>query len=418
MILEKAIGWIGQRKLAIAIVAVTIALGVPMSAILLKPSLREYLYREISYQLLADRIAGDETDPERIAIRVADYVEENLYPSGGPVLDVTSWSDLVRGIGWCDQDDWALATLLSKKGIHARFAMLKDKQGGSPHTMAEVFLGGQWRVFDPLFGLAFRNSRDQSLATMSDLSENPSIIFDNPRMRALPEKSRRKLEEFFSRMFPIPEEPNRWGSLLEAKNIGVPRRAVNNVIRLSLSLFGPRVAYLFQDLYLGMPPNRLIALDRSNIKNRSQPEMLTRSEDPALFLYFKARNYHLYERAALAEEFYKEILLRYPTSYYAEKGSYFLGDLSLRVVKNYPSAASRLADFLDKYPGSSWTSLARYSLGMAYEKMGNLEEARRYYTLASSDPYVAAAYRLIELGIESRSGPALSSPPPLGRPGN
>ena len=417
MVLEKAIRWIGQRKLAIAILAVAIALAIPTSSILLKPSLREYLYREISYQLLADRIAGGETDPERIAIRVTDYVEENLYPAGGPVLDVTSWSDLVRGIGWCDQDDWALATLLSKKGIHARFAMLKDKQGSSPHTMAEVFLGGQWRVFDPLFGLVFYNSRDHSLTTMSDLSANPSIIFDNPRIRALPEQSRHKVEEFFSRMFPIPEKPNRWGSLLEAKNVGAPRRTVNNVIRLSLSLFGPRVAYLFQDLYLGMLPDRLIALDRG-IRSGNRPVFLASSEDPALFLFYKARNYHLYERSTLAEKFYKEIILRYPNSYYAEKSSYFLGDLSLRVVRNYPSAVSRFRDFLDKYPGSNWTSLARYSLGVAYEKMGDLEEARRYYTLASPDPYVAAAYRLVELGFESGSEPVLSVPPALGRPGS
>lgn len=417
MSLNRVVGWVRKRKLVISILAVTIALALPASAILLSQSLREYLYREISYQLLADRIAGNETDPEKIAMRINDFVHESLYPSGGPVLDVTSWNDLVRGIGWCDQDDWTLATLLSKKNIHARFAMLKDKQGSSPHTMAEVYLGEQWRVFDPLYGLVFRSSRDQSLATMSDLSENPSRIFDNPRIRALPEKSRRKVEELFSRVFPIPKEPVRWAPLLLMKNRSLVRQTVNNVIGLSLSLFGPRAAYLVQDLYLGMLPNRLIALDRG-IKSGSGPVTLTKSEDPALFLYYKARNHHLYERATLAEKFYKEIILRYPESPYAEKSSFFLGDLNLRVIRDYPAAVSHLADFLNRYPGSNWTSRAQYLLGLAYETMGNLEEAQRHYTAASSDPYVAAAHRLVELGLESRSEPALSVPPTLGRPGS
>lgn len=401
--LNNLVRWVRKRTLVLFLLVAMVPFAAMAGVVLLSPGVREYLYREVSYQLLANRIAGNETDPERIALRIAVYIEENLYPGGGPVLDTTSWTDLVRGIGWCDQDDWILATLLSKKNIHARFVMLKDKQGSSPHTMAEVYLGGQWRVFDPLYGLVFRNSRDQSLATMSDLSENPSIIFDNPRIRALPQEARRKVEEFFSRMFPIPKEPVRWASLLEMKNKSLPRRTVNSAIGLSLSLFGHGVAYLVQDLYLGMLPNRLIALDRG-IKSGYRPLTITKSEDPALFLYYKARNYHLYERVTLAEKFYKEIILRYPESPYAEKSSYFLGDLNLRVIRDYPAAVSHLADFLNRYPGSSWTSRAQYSLGLAYERMGNLEEAQRHYTAASSDPYVAAAHRLVQLGLEAGHG--------------
>lgn len=387
-----------HRALRVTIVLVVATLALPAASILASPTLRDYLYRQASYQLLADRVAGGETDPGRIAERMVDYVAESLYPGGGPVIDTTPWSDLVRGVAWCDQHDMALGTLLAKHGIHARLAFMRDNRMSGPHVMVEVLLDGEWRVFDPYYGLVFRDARRAGFVTLDDLSLDRSIIYDQPRVRALPAGAKRGLAVMFSSMFPIVNPPVRWDSILSTVDRGPLRSGVSSLVRLGLRWLGPTSAHVFQDLYLLLLPDRLASLHEV-VDGTTRPRIRSRSEDPALFLYYRARNYHLYGRTAPAERLYREVLLRYPGSPYAEKSLFFSGMLGLQGPGGDPrQAAARLSAFLDKYPQSEWVDLAHYSLGLAWERAGVPERARGQYGLADSDPFLDAAYRLSRLG--------------------
>ena len=385
-----------RKKIFIATAATLLMSGLALSPILLSAAVRSYLYRQISFQLLADRIVGDDdASPEEITIRISEYVEESLYPGGGPVLDTNAWNDLVRGIAWCDQHVWLMSTLLAKKDIAGRMVILLDE---GRHVIGEVFLEDQWRAIDPLYGFVFRRPGDNALPTVAELSEDPAIVFDNERMQALPVEARRNVAKFFAQMFPVATEPSRWSSLLEIQNASVPRRIVDRTIRLVLSSFGEWPAYRFQDLYLGLLPDRLVALD-SNEAGSNRPVFHDRSGDPALFLYYKARNYHLYERGVRAEQLYEELLTRYPDSPYVEKSEFFLGSLSLQTHRDYAAAVGRLSRFLERHPDSGWSSPAHYLMGRAYEGLGNVAMTQRHYRLASSDPFVGAAARLSQLAL-------------------
>jgi len=356
-----------------------ILLGI--STVIISSKLRYYLYKEIGYQYLADKISkGAKSDEEKV-LRIFSYIHDNLNAVGGQVVDKDTWNDLVRGIAWCDQQSWDFATLLSKENISARFVMLKDKEGVSPHTIAEVFLGGKWIALDPLYGLVFRKDNG-NLVTLEEISRDPSILTKNPIVLLLPDDKRNGFLATYARVIPLPMEPRRWAPLLEKKNSNIYQRIVNLAIKNCVRIFGKYLVNPYQDLYLAL---------NSNIYN-SQEEAL----------YFKARNYHLYYRIHSAENLYKKIIINYPQTKYAENSQFFLGLLNAEVKKDYKVAIEEFHRLLNKYPNTEWSIVARYFLGKTYEAVGDLENAKLNYSYFAYNLDTDAAWRLSNLSKKSR----------------
>jgi hypothetical protein len=371
-----------------AAVLVTALLG-PFVSVLASASLRDFLYREMSYIMIADRVVGDERDPESVARRLNDFVAENVYPAGGPVLDTNSWNDLLRGIGWCDQDVWLLGTLLATRDIHGRLVFVSGE--GGAHTVAEVFIDDDWRVFDPYYGLVF--SSGSSLATYRDLARAPALTISYPTVQALPPTSRATHERFISTLYANTAEPTRWGSLLIGKYGSTSRWAVRQALRAYLRIFGTWGAHRAQDLYLALLPDELVAFDET-VLNWSRPNFSSEADAPALFLYHRARNYHLYGRADQAEGLYRQILAEHSSSYFAEHSRYFLGVLYFRLNEQPDEAAAQLEIFIREYPDSAWIRLAHDTFGMIYEELGDFRRAAEHYQTAAHDATLKAAARL------------------------
>ena len=371
--------WIG------ASLALTMALSVAAVSVMAgSGSIRDYIYRRITYQTLARKVAGNERTPERVASRMLEYVWESQYPGGGVVRDETVLTNLVRGIGWCDQDVWTLGTLLESRGIPVRLLFVKDETGASPHSMGEILLDGRWRVVDPLLGIMFRNP-DQSLSTLDDLSSNPFLASEQPGVQALPPQVRRQVAGLYARLFPVHGVPERW--VIEGHTRS--KHAVDSAIRVAVAMFGDRGVDRFQDWFLARLDN-VSALDSATGRR-------PRDQDPALFLYYSARNYHLYGRADLALASYHQLLMRYPNSPYAEPTRFFDGLLELELPEGQEEGVGLLRDVIRRDAASAWAIRARFVLGAAYERAGQVGRASQYYRLASADPYVPAAVRLIAL---------------------
>ena len=85
-----------------------------------------------------------------------------------------------------------MATLLRAGGYDSRILDLSD--AGSPpdtHVLVEVDFGGAWRLYDPTFGLIFRNE-DGTVCTYRDLRLNSGLL-SQTLARYAPRESRRKL---------------------------------------------------------------------------------------------------------------------------------------------------------------------------------------------------------------------------------
>ena len=384
------------RRHWVAVVAGLGVLGALASvlAVVASQPLRDYLYRDLSYILITKRIVGDERDPERMALRLNEYVAENVYPGGGAVIDFNSWNDLVRGIGWCDQDAWTLSTLLATRDISGRMVFLEGEGGRPQHTVAEVLLDGEWRVFDPLYDFTYR--RGDVLATFDQLAADPSATVAHPIVQALPDPYRTNLGDFLLRLYSNPDGAEQWSSLLDERYGSLPRYLVREALRTYLAVFGDWGANRFQDLHLALLPDRVVALDEVSEKG-NRPIFRSETEDPALYMYHRARNYHLYARADQAERLYAEIQARYPDSWYAEKSAYFIGLSQFRVRRQPRAALEHLSAFLERYPDSAWMPLAHDLMGAIYEQLGDIPRAIEHYEVARPNQWLKAATRLAAL---------------------
>jgi transglutaminase-like putative cysteine protease len=94
-----------------------------------------FFYREILYNRLAD-LHGAGDSKQEIVVNLFEYVAKNLTTTPDHLLvDRNAFTDIVRGIGWCDQQAFVLMNLLSKAGINE--SRLRDVQA---HTYSEVLI--------------------------------------------------------------------------------------------------------------------------------------------------------------------------------------------------------------------------------------------------------------------------------------
>ena len=149
---------------------------------LLNKKVAYYAYKEVTYRTILNNLCGKEKDPQRVSIKVLDFLHKNLYtPRGAGAVDEDVYNDLIRGISWCDQRAWALGTLLGRLGIDNRMVMTRNPEGISNHTISELFINGKWRFFDPYWGMVIYDQRGE-LVSYRDICANPSLFYLSPKM--------------------------------------------------------------------------------------------------------------------------------------------------------------------------------------------------------------------------------------------
>jgi transglutaminase-like putative cysteine protease len=132
--------------------AVAVFIALPAALLMAPQKLRDYAYRELAYRVIADEVTKEATSDAQFAASLLAYVSgHETASSSAQVVDDTVFNDLVRGIGFCDQQAWGLSTLLAKKHVPATLLMLRGRQQVSQHSVATVFLNGKWRVLDPYY---------------------------------------------------------------------------------------------------------------------------------------------------------------------------------------------------------------------------------------------------------------------------
>ncbi|MEO5668441.1 MAG: transglutaminase-like domain-containing protein [Bdellovibrionota bacterium] len=128
--------------------------------------MRRAIYRRVVRQA----VEHEKQSPEAQAKAIFDFVREHQYAYAG--FEPKSGSHLqnmVRGIGWCNQQADMLTRLLREVHIQARVLFLFPKGSDiSPHSVAEVRIGEKWVVMDPYSSAIFR---DKTLGTLLSAEE-------------------------------------------------------------------------------------------------------------------------------------------------------------------------------------------------------------------------------------------------------
>ena len=94
-------------------------------------------------------------------------------------LHVSARTALTAGadqIGPCGSVSRSLIVLLRRAGIPARKVILYTDDGVGVHTVVEVAIDGEWRVFDPTYAWVWRRPADGGIATAADLRADPALF--------------------------------------------------------------------------------------------------------------------------------------------------------------------------------------------------------------------------------------------------
>ena len=147
--------------LLLLFVAAMFSLFVPF---FLPARMQDFAYRELTYTLMAKRLTEKTITEEQKALMLYDWVEFNLTTvNDAKLIDRNPFTDMLRGHAWCDQQGFVLLTFLDKLKMTGR---VRDVQG---HTSTEVFVNGDWCIFDPFFDFVPYNFEKGKFASYEDV---------------------------------------------------------------------------------------------------------------------------------------------------------------------------------------------------------------------------------------------------------
>jgi len=345
-----------KLKIGILFIVISSILLLPLVVIFHK-SISYYVLKEIVYQEIADKVCLKQKNKEAATIAIVKFVSDIIRtPYGLKIEDTDVLSDLVKGLAYCDQEAWAMATLLGKKNIKARICMLEE------HTLLEVLLDNRWIFFEPWSGL-YVTKDDLKLATLQDILNKPELLISHPRvllLRDLDDDSFKKNTEWLKEVLSEARRPRKYLVFRELSN----RSAVNLLINNYRSVFGK----LFTDTYIDF----YFAYNKKSMK-------------PDYSIYYHGRLNHLIGESKKAKQRYESLISNFPESKYLPDTFYFLGRLEME-EKNYDLAIEMFKKFIDFYSSDIRMPYVLFRLWLIYEIMGDSERAK-YYKFKTIDTF-------------------------------
>lgn len=343
---------IAKIILCVLIASSLILLLSPFIALILPGKVANHAYYRLFYHLIAEKEVENCLSDKDKAIALFNYVLDHQFMQGEPRKSKPIES-LIFAEAYCDFQARTLNSILGIINIPARYAMLFDKDGSSPHTLNEIKLDGKWGVFDLFMNVVFTDKQKDNLS-LKDLSDNPNLILEQEKFLDLKAYDAQTFDywmKWYSRMFPMPIKPERSKSRMQQAHI------FDYITDAYYSVFGTKFFNFYQNIYLKFKKDY--------------------SEGEDFKLFYKARSYHLAYRGNLALENYRNLLKEYPQSKYQEDTVFFLGKLYLDLAQ-YPESIKQFNLILEKY-GRKWKDAAYYYLGQAYSLKGDKEASLKAF---------------------------------------
>jgi tetratricopeptide (TPR) repeat protein len=364
--------WSHAYAAGLVVVSLAVLLiAAPFAALAGPERLRDFVYREVAYRVIVDRVTAGLTDDTAVAAALFDFVSTRVdAPRTQPAADLTVWDDLLRGIAWCDQQAWDLSTLLARKNIPSTILMLRGYDAETHHTVASAYLDGRWRILDPFWALVFRR-RSGAPATFADL-RRPDLRDElaSAKLDAIAQFDPAFGDRYF-RLFEPTHPPTQWLPLTYSDRA---RRLARRAIDFYAGMLDTLFVHRFQDAYL-----------------------LRRHGKQGDGLYWRARHYDLFFRRELALESYQRFLRDSPQSPHREDALYFLGRLQQDLGDWRGSIRTLDLVLAETGVTPKWLPFAHFYLGLALEQVGDEAAAADAYWLAAPEAQVDAAARLLAL---------------------
>lgn len=140
--------------------------------------LLDFFDRHYNYKTLTARIiSGTETEQNRIE-KILEWTYMNLkrVPEGMPVIDDHVWHIIVRGYGTDDQYSDVFTTLCNYARVDSFFAFVYNQDQTKRIPLSFVKLKRGWCVFDPYYGVYFKNAQDEFASIEEVRSQKVRLI--------------------------------------------------------------------------------------------------------------------------------------------------------------------------------------------------------------------------------------------------
>ncbi|MFH0789203.1 MAG: hypothetical protein V2B13_16520, partial [Pseudomonadota bacterium] len=280
----------------------------------------------------------DEPDILKKAQILVDYIHQNVFMVALELEDKSELDNLIRGVGVCDQVSKIFIRLtepLDLRGYLVSFNAKRDGTGISPHSIAVITpktissqdysnLIKEGIVVDVLQGVIFKNKSGKG-ANFADLSSKNVL------------NSQRQY-------FPKPVNYRRYGN-----------KAKIDLINIPISQDRPETRFFFQYIFPILPEKILYFYQDMILKRLFDGN----SKSEIDFLYYKARNYHIYGRFNDAIPLYEMIIQKSHDRIRLSACLFFEGMIYYR-QKKYDKAQEKLevAGYGGHYV-TVWAELAR-----------------------------------------------------------
>ena len=347
-------------------------------------------YQHVTYEVLVHRASPGRASEVKVVSDLMTFLHWRMNVTADtpsrdrPFLDVA-----VDGTAYCNQIAVGLAHLLAKKGIQGRLAMLRNKQGVSPHSVTEVFLDGRWVLVDPLNGIF--PGADRGGVTLRELGadfspiENLPVVGGKHRLSAVASDGSRRDDfvEWYRSFIVSPIGPDRPG-ISFVRGQRPKQRRVIRLTALYYQVFGRAFSSYVQDIYF--------------VRNRSWfPERNLPRKNLAA-----ARKYALHARWHKALPLYREVLASAAGP--AREDALFFSGMALLEAERPRPALKALNTLAGEFPGGGgrWKGIVHFYRGEALRALGLLGKAEEAYRMAPRNLLTPARRRLTSLSVAAK----------------
>jgi hypothetical protein len=376
---RRAVGWLRRRKLVALILVPVVILAFPVYLSVARQGSLNRIYRHVTYEVMADRGSESKKSDLETVSDLMQFLHWQMNVTPDTVAqDRPFLEPAVDGTAYCNQISVGLSHLLAKKGIRSRLAMMRNKDGVSPHSIAEVLVDDRWVVVDPLNGII--PGIEKGGVTVSELStafsyiENLSLVQATNHLTGVASDGSPQDDfvEWYRSFAVSPMDPDRpsisfvWGQR--------PRH--RREIRLTgmyYRVLGTVFSSFVQDVYLSQLP----------------------AENSTGRKFMLARHYSLHGRWQKALPLYRNVLAAEKNSL-REDALFFYG-MALIESGDAPLALKSLDTLARDFPDGKWKGIVHFYRGEAMASIGRSSEAREAYRQASPNLLTPAIHRLVAL---------------------
>ena len=136
----------------------------PLSII--RQPVTEY-YRHFADKLIRKSGKESPTDFEKVMI----FMDHICRINGGYAFDSSPFGTLHERIGACGAVSFALNALSAASGIRCRNVNLCNFPENCAHSVTEQFIDGKWRIFDPTYGIYYKNAKTGEIMSFEELRD-------------------------------------------------------------------------------------------------------------------------------------------------------------------------------------------------------------------------------------------------------